>query len=524
MQVQMIDVLFGIALLGIMFLLTTLVHKQKIGTTFSGLLLLVAVLSFRGWYMPQIETGPDASIWLASANTVSILPDSIWSLLTTNEARPLTVLPLVLLHKLGMPLTYPAADIVGIIMYGLSFIIAISIMRQFVSSTFAFILALPLFATIATTSIIDYTSYNCQAPSLLIIMISLYLLLKMHQQGLPIVSVAILGLFLGSLPLIKFQNAPAGIAIGIAACLLCIKQKKISSLFLLMISAMIPVSLVALFFIRRGLWDDFMNDYFNNYFYYAYSQEYAGDSFWHRYNPRRIVSFMFRTTDSLWLLLGTLFTLVFVTVKRKFNITTNVFQWFALVFLALNFYAVIQSGWNTPHYLFYLWIPPILYLSTLLPHASYTKWIMAAFIGMTVLQTLHNQSFRKISSTQWLDEDAAIEQQIMQLTKPEESIVVWGHADRYYVETKRPMGVRLADSWWVVQPGPLQPKRIAEYLYDFEKNKPRLLVDNTSGPDPHHFEMKAAHLHAIPAISQYVQQHYECIDSLYGAKFYLRKK
>jgi hypothetical protein len=355
-------------------------------------------------------------------------------------------------------------------------------------------------------------------------MICLSLLLQLYQKGLTIFSVAILGLLLGSLPLIKFQNAPAGIAIGIAACLICLKQKKIGALLLLIIGAIIPVSLVASFFWQRGLWDDFINDYFNNYFFYAYSQEYAGDSFWHRYNPRRIVSFMFRTTDSLWLLLGSFMLLLFVIVKRKFNVAHNAFQWFAVAFLALNFYAVIQSGWNTPHYLFYLWIPPILYLATLLPNATYTKWILTGLIGITVLQTVHNQASRKMYATQWHDEDAEIVNRIMQLTEPQESIVVWGHADRYYVQTKRPMGVRLADSWWVVQTGPLQPKRIAEYLYDFEKNKPRVVVDNTSGPNPHLFEMKAAHLHSIPAISQYVQQHYDCIDSLHGAKFYLRKK
>jgi len=461
MPEMIINLLIGIALLAIMYFLTYRVWKGKNTLTVAGMMMLTAVLTCRLFYIAHFETGPDASIWLASANTICTLPDTWWSLFTTNEARPLTVLPLVILHKLGMPLTYVAADIVGIIMYGVAFIIATGIMRHFVSATEAWMLTLPLFATIATASIIDYTSYNCQAPSLLVTMVSLYLLLKLYKKRVHIIGIVALGLLLGSLPLIKFQNAPAGMAIGFAACLICLKQKKITSLLVLVFAALVPVTFVAIFFVRRGLWNDFMNDYFNNYFYYAYSQDYAADSFWHRYNPRRIVSFMFRTTDSLWMLLGSFLLLLFATVKRKFNLAKNFFQWFALAFLALNFYAVIQSGWNTPHYLFYLWIPPTLYLATLLPNAAYTKWIMACFIGMIVLQTLHNQSSRKMYATQWLDEDAAIEQRIKQLTKPQESIVIWGHADRYYVQTKRPIGVRLADSWWVVQQGPLQPKRLA---------------------------------------------------------------
>lgn len=516
------NLLAGILLLTGFTLVGWLLHSQRIRLSVALLGNTLLLLVFRLFYISTIETGPDASIWLASAQTVSKLSDPIWSLLTTNEGRPLTVLPLVLLHKMGMPLTYVWVDIVGILMYAGAFALAASLMAKLTNAFQAWLLSGVLFATLATVSIIDYTSYNCQAPSLLITMYCLHVLHGIWQQSNKRYHAALLGLLLGSLPLFKFQNAPAGMLIGVAACALFLFRKQWAALIQIVVMALLPASLVAFFFWQRGLWADFMNDYFNNYFFYAYTEDYAGDSYWHRYSPRRVLSFLLRTSDSALLIAGSFGLLALQMLQQKRKAFNNASQWFLLLFLLANFYAVIQSGWNTPHYLFYIWIPPLLLIAAITQEQR--KWLL---IGTTVIiigQVMVNQMWRKQANTDHLAADEQILQGIRAQIDENEPMVIWGHADRYYVQAPRPMGARLADSWWIIQQGPLQPKRVAEFLYDLEKRQTPLIVDNTRGPDPHRFQFEQAHLLSIPAIATYVQQHYEVTDSIAGAIFYKRKK
>lgn len=519
---MLLHLLTGILLLAGFGLVGWLLHSQRIQLSVALLGNTLLLLIFRLCYIATIETGPDASIWLASAQTVSKLSDPVWSLLTTNEGRPLTVLPLVLLHQIGIPLTYVWADVAGILMYAGAFAIAASLMAKLTNALQAWLLSCILFATLATVSIIDYTSYNCQAPSLLITMYCLHLLHGIWQQSVKRYHTVLLGILLGSLPLFKFQNAPAGMLIGVAACALFLFRKQWQQLILIAATALLPVALVAFFFWQRGLWADFMNDYFNNYFFYAYTEDYAGDSYWHRYSPRRVFSFLLRTTDSAILIAGAFGMLAIAILQAKRKAFSNVPQWFLLLFLLANFYAVIQSGWNTPHYLFYIWIPPLLLIAAITQEQR--KWLLAGASLIIIGQVMVNQMWRKQVNTDHLAADEQILQGIRAQIDENEPMVVWGHADRYYVQAPRPMGARLADSWWIIQKGPLQPKRVAEFIYDLEKRQTPLIVDNTGGPDPHRFQFKQSHLLSIPAIAAYVQQHYTVSDSIAGAIFYTRKK
>jgi hypothetical protein len=508
-----------------LLLFTWLLHKQRIGLPVATMLLALASLAVRWWYMPQHETGPDASIWLASAISVTSQPDPFWWLATSNEGRPLTVLPLVLLHYLGVPLSYPAADYTGLAMYMGAFALMLALLRRLgLDAWRTWLLGLPLFATLATTSLIDYTSYNCQAPSLLVLMICLHLLHRQWQHRLQLPGLLLLGLLLGALPLIKFQNAPAGLLLGGASLLLCWQRRQWLHLLRLCLAALLPVAAIALIFASAHRWQDFINDYFNNYFFYAYTEEYSADDFWHRYSPRRIISFIFRTTDSAILLAGSVALLGWQLFKTKGRLATNAAQWLALLLLLSQLYAVVQSGWNTPHYLLYLWMPPLLYLGTLMVSKQPHKIATGTLLIMAMLQVAINQQGRRTQAPAYPVADQAVVRKINRYSSPGQSIHVWGHADRFYVMAQRPMGMRLADNWWILRQGPMQARRIAEWLYDMDRHRPVLIVDNTRGPDAHHFQFKDSDLMSTALIGDYVRQHYELKDSTRGALFYIRKK
>ncbi len=517
-----------ILFIALMFLLVILLRFKVIGLLPACIMIAAATLGYRLLHMSVNETGPDVSIWLASARTIVTLPDSIWSLLTTNEGRPLTVLPLVLLHLLGMPLTYVWADITGIIMYCLSFAMFAFIAKKYLPDYLAFIISLPLFASLTFASVIDYTSYNSEAPSFVVIMASMLLLNRLYRkQQLSFWLAALLGLRLGLLPFFKFQNVPAGLVIGLTAVFIFIRNKQWKSLAACLLVSLIPLVVVTAFFAYRGMLDDFINDYFKNYFYYSYMPEYAGDALAQRFHLRRIVSFIFRTPDSRWMFAGSILLFVLLWWKKKKISKESPLFWFTAIYLFANFYAVIQSGWNSPHYLLYLWIPLALFAAALfyrMQDFNANAMLAGAFlvIAAASFQGAFSHLHRKPENIAFRKPDAQIVEQIRNLTTPQDAIVVWGHADRYYVMSERPMGIRLANSWWIIGKGPLQPKRVSEFLYDIEKNKPVIIVDNTSGPDPHNFEYPQSHIKSIPAIAEYVSSHYQPITSINGAVFYKR--
>lgn len=150
------------------------------------------------------------------------------------------------------------------------------------------------------------------------------------------------------------------------------------------------------------------------------------------------------------------------------------------------------------------------------------RYIKTSFLLVALGQTLLNAFLKQIPDRQFSLADKAITNRIIRETGPADKLVVWGHADRFYVMAKRSMGSRLADNWWIVHQGPTQAFRIKEFISDLEKNRPALLVDNTNGPDPHRFQFPGSHLFSIPEIARYVKENYHLVGQESGALFYKR--
>lgn len=520
-------IIAGLSFALVSLYVTHALHKKKISLLLALCCIAGLTILIRCFYTVNFETGADASIWLASARSTFLSNNHLWWLLNSNEGRPLTVAPLLILPALGLPLNYFTADILGLIFYITSFCITALLIAKYTQQQMAgWILVLPLFAILATASHVDFFSYNSEAPSLLQISVSLWMLYVIVQQPTRFIFHLVFGILLGSLPFIKFQNAPAGLIIGLFALGYCWKNRKIKMMTTIITGAVLPTVLISIYFLLQHEWESFFNDYFANYYYYAYTLQSSADSYFHRYSPRRILAFILRPKDTIIITIaGTIsigILLYLTLIKKKLNYTIV----FTLLFFIANLYAVVQSGWNSVHYLIYLWIPAILLVASLYkavkPFKKTNNYLPLAVISVIVLQIITNCYNYSIPENKQSPEDYAIVNTIKQRTKSTDKIHIWGYADRLYVMAERPMGMRLCNNWWIVMPGPAQDYRIKEWIADIEKSRPKLIIDNSRRIDPHHIQFNAVTLNDFPQIAKYMQQHYMAKDTIHGAVMFER--
>lgn len=515
----------GLALFFSTVWLTYALQKNKMSIGIALLCLSLCTLFIRLFFNVNYETGADASIWIASAHSTYVSDNSLWWLLNSNEGRPLTVAPLLILPLLGIPLNYFSVDCIGQIMYVASFsITGILIANHSKQKIYGWIFVLPFFVVIASATHIDFFSYNSEAPSLLAIAIALWMLSRMYTKKTSLLFLFCFGILLGSLPFIKFQNAPAGIVIGISAMLYARKNRQWQMIAGLLLGAFTPALFVSAYFIYHGEWQNFLNDYFANYYYYSYTLQSSADSFWHRYSPRRIAAFILRPHETfVFSIAGAvcLCCLAFLILKKR---KTTPIIFFAVVFFIANMYAVIQSGWNSVHYLLYLWIPASLLTAIMLSHFSHytTEKVLLPFVALAVvaLQLIVNVYKYHPPEKKQTTADEAIVKYIVQHTETNDKIHIWGYADRLYVLSERAMGMRLCNNWWITMPGPAQQYRIQEWLSDIEQSKPTLIVDNSLRVDPHQIQFNKISLQNIAPIAAYIKQNYVAIDTIQSAVIY----
>ncbi|MEO6686379.1 MAG: hypothetical protein ABIN24_10445, partial [Dyadobacter sp.] len=67
--------------------------------------------------MEEAESNIDTSTWLSGMHTVNHYSAWIWTLLNYTDSRPLTVLPLILVSKLGLNVGYVVSECVGLIFW-----------------------------------------------------------------------------------------------------------------------------------------------------------------------------------------------------------------------------------------------------------------------------------------------------------------------------------------------------------------------------------------------------------------------
>ncbi|GAB2800154.1 hypothetical protein GCM10027275_52720 [Rhabdobacter roseus] len=493
-------------------------------------LLLVLALLFRLLVVRNQEGNEDTSTWLSCLITIQHDPDTAWTFLNYTDSRPLTVLPLVLASKLGLPMDYAGAQVVSILLWLGTFFLFYRTILLWETRRYALLYTWVLCLFMGTTNYADYVSYNSEHVGVLMLCLATYWYLQNEKVG-PIgkVKTLLLGLLLGSLLFAKFQNIPMGLIIGGFCLVSFLAAKDWLRAGLLIVASLLPTLVVNGYFAWRGEPSTFWNNYFWNYFYYSYTNEFSSTAISDRFHPVRLGFFIFRSRfHGLYFipLLGVL--LLAVYYVGRYRPSLDYFQRingaFASLLLLASVYAVAQSGSLFDHYLLYLLVP-FTYLVAWLVSFVPTP-LRSYLLGLLLVGAMVQASHNMLTRLPWSEPtghqfDTPLVEYIKKNSRPADRLVVWGWADRLYVKTRRALGYRMPHSHHLLMPSRLYNFREKIFLHDMEQNQPALFVD-AAVPGFSIMENLLKPHDSFPNIAAYIRKNYRLTKTIRGIRVYKR--
>ncbi|GAB3250004.1 hypothetical protein GCM10027347_07480 [Larkinella harenae] len=506
---------------------------RKVRPRFSGQwavgISFVLFVLIRILYRSDYEQNVDTSTWIASALTVGQSSNPFYTLLTVSDGRPLGVLPLALLEIAGIPLSYGLTDFAGVLLWCLTLWLFWRICAAYLDEAVATVLLwLPLLL-LSTIWYHDFASFNTEVTGNLWLIVGLYGLLRIESK--PVSRVVLIGFWLGCLPFVKFQTVPMGLVFGLFAAWKLYRSSRFGALVAVLGGALLPVCLLTVFYAAHDDLESFWGDYFSNYFVYSYTTEYSALSGWERFSPGRMARFVFHSykVAGYWIgILGAM--LVGVWRFRHGPVFQSVDQrgrfWLGLGWLLASLYAVLQAGNPYPHYQLFLIFSSLFVLAVLLEINGFStvRRMVVLSLGLVLVQAAVNAFYRApIPRHPGEPLFRQLATEIRLRGQPNEPVVLWGYLDRLYVYARRPMGYRSSNTFWVYAPTSTQPYRIQQFLSDLEQTRPRLFVDVMS-PRIAPFSDPAYQFERIPAVRDYIHQHYRLVKTVEDVRIFERIK
>jgi len=493
--------------------------------------LLAILFLLRFVFMEDLEANVDTSTWLSSMIAINHYPSWLWTLLNYTDSRPLTVLPLVIASWTGIPIGYVASESIGLFFMLGSALLLYKSLNLYLEKTAGLLILWSFGLFLATNFATDYIAYNSEQFSVFMLSITVYgylSYLKTHWNK-SIISFAI-GIILGSLLYIKFQNVPMGLLVAFMLGLEFIKRKAWKNVSLLALGGILPTLLVNIYYFSNGELMTFWNNYFWNYFYYSYTTQFVDVPMSRRFSPAYISEFIYADHGAKTYFLAISFLIFFAfltSVKTWMSGRNRQFSSliFSFVFVLVSLYAILQSGTAFEHYKIYMLIPLTLFFGVLLSASSSASQhiLVSILLLVCTFQAGWNIKIKERSSPEpFVGTDNKVIDLIKRHSSENEPIVVWGWSDRLYVRANRPMGYRDSHSFHFSLKSALLPTWTKDFISDMETNKSPIFIDSMIPYYSTFGEYFLAH-DEVPAIKKYIDQHYTLIETVDKVRLYQRK-
>lgn len=473
------------------------------------------------------EYDEDESTWIASALTVIQSSQKWWTLFNYSDSRPLTVLPIVVAYLLGFQKSYFIAKIVGALFWTGSIFLLFKTFSLYTKPFKAFWYIFPLTIYLATTWNPAFVSYNSEHVCIFLLTLGLWLYCKMEKTGTSgLWEVFTLGFVLGLLPFAKFQAIPPGLVTAGFALTFLLTQKRSLPVVLLIAGGTFPTLLVNILYYFHGDINSFWQDYFWNIFFYSYTTTFSKLPLIERFNLGRGLHFIFYSKHIVLYFLGQ-FTLVIGGLMGLWMNSKNAqhssfrLLYFGILYLLSSVYAVLQSGNFFMHYLLFLFIPLLFLVFVVVESISANpifglRWLLI-FSGLQGIANV--MSFEKINHRQ---PEAEITNTLKKYHQNGDKLVLWGWADRFFVSTGMPQGIRTAHTFNAYLPGPHQEYRLQQVIKDMEINRPGLFVDIAVQHLSSQCDTTYRHSR-FPVLKKYISQHYQLVKTVDSVMIYRRR-
>ena len=533
---------FKLFLFVVFFLSTLWIHRlyinnsqRRVSSKEAALIItamLLLVWAVRIPFLRDREYDIDTSTWLSSVIAINHYPDKLWTLLNYTDARPLTVLPLLVGSWVGMPVSYGSAELIGLLLWTGTVLLLYQTCKLFAGKDTSLLLTWSLAMFLGTFCHI-FAAYNSEHNSIFMVTMSvvLFFLYFYRQWTSPAVATAT-GLLLGSLIYAKFQNAPMGLLTGAFLLLAMAHRKDWRNMAALVAGCLFPTIFVNVFYGLRGRLDVFWNNYFWNYFYYSFTTQFSPMPIAERFSPVRAVGFIFYATSS-GIYVSTLVALAVALPVLSFKRWISEFKsnWipfvYTFLFLLLSIYAVLQSGNNFEHYKLFLFVPLLIFNALFLSMSRRLVRQYAAGILLLggVLQTAVSLKYLdgEIAYDNRTDIDRKVVGHIVKHSRSSDPVVVWGWRDGLFVSSQRPMGYRDVHTFHFSMKSPLVPNWTRDFLEDMEENKPKIFIEAMIPEYSERGHLFLTH-DKVPVVREYVRKHYRFVRELNGVRIFHRKE
>jgi len=491
-----------------------------------GLLATVALLRLP--FFADVERNIDTSTWLASVGAVRNFSDKLWVWLNYTDSRPLTVLPLLVVDFF-VKSNYLVAECAALALTIGALAFLHRIFRQFLEPAPAVLLTAVGGLFWGTVHFGDYVAYNSEQISVLMLAGAIWGYFRYgNLAGGSGAAVFGLGLLLGCLPYAKMQNVPMGLVIAGFLGWEILRWKRFGEAVWLGLGGVLPTAALLGFYASRGATEVFWNDYFWNYFYYAYTTDYSSLTGYARFSPWRIARYVYGgSQESLGYataLTGGLLAAGVWSFRfgKKATPAVRSAVLFGLVFLAVSLYAVLQAGNFFQHYLSYFFFALLLAtgltLSLILPVLQ--KKLSLILLSLAWLQGSYNLLTQRPPVGDFTRQHRPIARLIQQLSRPGEALLVWGYADGLYPMADRPPAFHRITTYWLYHPEEgLHAYRLRQFFEQMERYQPRLVVD-VQTPGRSLDGEGRYRLTNFPEISRYVLARYWLVGEVEGVRIY----
>ncbi len=489
--------------------------------------LITCLIIGRWLIVSEGEYDEDESTWIASALTVLQSSEKWWTLFNYSDSRPLTVLPLVAAGLLGIKQGYLMAKLIGVLFWAGSVFFLFKAFSVYIKPNKALWYILPLALYFGTTWNPGFVSYNSEHFCIFLLTLGLWLYCKLEKTGhLNAWETCLLGFSLGLLPFAKFQAIPLGLVTAGFALGFFIYQRQWRYVALLTAGGIFPTLLVNIFYFLHNDINSFWQDYFWNLFFYSYTTTFSKVPLSERFNLGRGLHFIFYSKHVALYFLGQ-FTLIvgglmsLIMFSRKQTNTPFRLITFGFLYLLAAIYAILQSGNMFMHYLLFL-VVPLLFLTFVVVEFLSTnptfgvRWLLL-FAGLQSIANL--LSYQHIYHRQ---PESSITEALQKHQQKGDKLVLWGWADRFFLSTGMPQGIRTAHTFNAYLPGPHQPYRLQQVIKDMEDNRPALFVDIAVQHLSSQCDTTYRH-YRFPALKTYISQHYQLVQTVDSVLIYRRR-
>lgn len=301
----------------------------------------------------------------------------------------------------------------------------------------------------------------------------------------------------------------------------------------------IPFGLVG-FFTANGALEYFWTSYIQN------AVAYQGSGFQGNSAVKMLGMILFaqpplRPDDFLWLSGAWLFLVVGGTFALVWTRNKSApwrawgFLVFAWVLLGLAVWTVTAPQRNYPHYLLFLPVAMgMVSLATLgvlfdKVASRHPAW-RAIALGVVLFLAVGPMVFARVKlpnswaglAQKWGEErPKLIAQRILEASRGEGKLCVWGYNPTYYSETGMIQATRLSTSSAIFNDNPLRPFFLKTYCEDLRRNRPSVFVDAVA---PEQFVMmndrdKQGH-EVVPEVRDFVAANYTLFEEIDGVRIY----